>query len=288
MKKATAFAPGHISGFFQPIYRKNIYQSGSRGAGINLNLGATATVQIESASKQSIEVLLHDKEQTDSVVTHAIKQLISDKNMFVNINIIVDLPISQGFGLSAASTLSASYALAFLLKIPFNEAIKAAHNAEISMKTGLGDVAAEIIGGVEIRKKPGIPPWGHIQKIPGNWDIVICTIDSTISTPDILNNSSIQKRIQSLGKQCTDLIIKNPTMEQFFTLSEKFTRKSLLSSKKILDIIDILKPFGMCSMCMLGNAVFAVGQTDEIMKILSKYGNVQHCHVDQQGVRLIK
>jgi pantoate kinase len=287
MKKATAFAPGHISGFFQPIYHDNIYQSGSRGAGINLNYGATATVQIESASKQNIEIFIHNKKQTTLVIKHAIKQLISEKKLHIRINIEIELPISQGFGMSAASTLSASYALAYLLNIPFYDAIKASHYAEISSKTGLGDVAAEIIGGVEIRKEPGIPPWGHMQQIPGNWDVVVCAIDSNISTPDILKNSTIQKRIQSIGKQCTDDILKNPTLDTFFALSEKFTRQSPLSSKNILEIIDIIKPYGMCSMCMLGNAVFAVGKTDRIITLLSEFGDVQHCHVDQKGVRLL-
>ena len=42
--KATAFAPGHISGFFEPVYTPDLSRSGSRGAGINISLGAFSEV----------------------------------------------------------------------------------------------------------------------------------------------------------------------------------------------------------------------------------------------------
>jgi len=42
--KTIAFAPGHISGFFEPVYNANKAKTGSRGAGINVNLGAKSDV----------------------------------------------------------------------------------------------------------------------------------------------------------------------------------------------------------------------------------------------------
>ena len=38
--KATAFAPGHISGFFEPVFNPDLSRTGSCGAGINISLGA--------------------------------------------------------------------------------------------------------------------------------------------------------------------------------------------------------------------------------------------------------
>lgn len=56
--KAAAFAPGHISGFFEPIYQnQNADRSGSRGAGINISLGATSQVTVKSSVDQTIDIL---------------------------------------------------------------------------------------------------------------------------------------------------------------------------------------------------------------------------------------
>jgi len=51
--KAIAFAPAHISGFFEPVYHKEDFaRSGSRGAGMSVSLGAISEVFIEPSNKQ--------------------------------------------------------------------------------------------------------------------------------------------------------------------------------------------------------------------------------------------
>ena len=285
--QATAFSPGHISGFFQPVYYESFYQTGSRGAGINLSHGVTATVCIESDSIQTVEVYVDNKIQVTPVVTNAIKQVLRDSPFHVRIDLYCNLPVSQGFGMSAAGSLSATYAVASLIKIPFEDAGMAAHRAEIELKTGLGDVAAEIGGGVEIRKTPGVPPWGDVIRIPGDWEIVCCTVDKRVSTSDVLSDETVQNKVQLIGKECTDRLLQNPSTDQLFALSMEFTKRSGLASEKILEVMGAVKPFGKCSMCMLGNSVFAIGDTKKISEVLSSYGTVLQCSVDQQGVRLV-
>ena len=122
MIEATAFVPGHISGFFQPIYHKNIFQTGSRGAGLNIDLGVTATVKIESNERQNIDVISQNKPIEIPVVTRAIKHILGEESFQVYVNLGIDLPISQGFGMSAANALSTSLALASILQIPIEKA----------------------------------------------------------------------------------------------------------------------------------------------------------------------
>ena len=55
-------------------------------------------------------------------------------------------------------------------------------------KTGLGDVISCFFGGIEIRTKPGIPPWGVIEHIIGNNDLVLCVIDKSMDTKEILDD----------------------------------------------------------------------------------------------------
>ena len=60
--KAISFAPGHISGFFEPIYRGNdAERSGSRGSGINVSLGAFSDINVQSSGKQSIDIFINNK-----------------------------------------------------------------------------------------------------------------------------------------------------------------------------------------------------------------------------------
>jgi len=55
--KATAFAPGHISGFFEPIYHKgDVAKTGSRGAGLCVSFGAISEVTAKGSTNQNIEI----------------------------------------------------------------------------------------------------------------------------------------------------------------------------------------------------------------------------------------
>jgi len=175
--KAVAFAPGHISAFFEPIYQKqNAARSGSRGAGINISLGATSQVVINSSVNQTIDISINNK-QTDALVSKlAIKHLIGDTPISITINTKLDLPVGQGFGMSGAGALSSTIALAKLLHIPKEEALKASHYAEVELHTGLGDILASSFGGIEIRREAGLPPWGMIEHIPGKFEVTVCII----------------------------------------------------------------------------------------------------------------
>jgi len=69
----------------------------------------------------------------------------------------INVPIGAGFGTSGAAALSLALALneVFDLGMSKIEAAQLAHIAEVECKTGLGTVAAETFGGLEIRVKPG-------------------------------------------------------------------------------------------------------------------------------------
>lgn len=285
--KAIAFAPGHISGFFQPIYHHNIYQTGSRGAGVNLDKGCIAEVELVSGPFLQLNCTINGINKSSSVVKTAVKSLIGSRKLIIDIKLKNYLPISQGFGMSAASAISATLAIAQLLNLPRIEAIKAAHYAEVTLKTGLGDVAAANIGGIEIREKPGIPPWGKLHKIKSKEKIVICVIDSTLSTKKILSDEKMKDKINQIGKDCTDQLILNPTIDYFFQLSKKFAIQTNLIKTRVLDAIDAVEPYGMASMCMLGNSVFAYGKIKKIVDILSDYGTTEICGIDSSGARIV-
>jgi len=287
--EARAFAPGHISGFFEPVYMgQNLEKSGSRGAGINISLGATSQVSAKNAVKQNIEIYINNKKSPAPVTQMALRYLLGDAPLAVRVNTQLDLPIGQGFGMSAAGALSTTYALASILNIPKEQAIKASHVAEVQLCTGLGDVLASSVGGLEIRREAGLPPWGMIEHIPGMYELVLCVIGKKLMTKNILTNTQLVNEIAQYGRYCTKKILEKPSVENLFFLSQMFTKKIGFADIRVLEAIDAVKNYGMASMCMLGNSVFSTGKIDNLQAILSTFGRVYRCYVDQWGARVLE
>jgi pantoate kinase len=285
--KAVAFAPGHISGFFAPRFDKDFLKTGSRGAGINISLGAKSEVIVNNSKKTDYNIFINDKKSNMPIISTALKSLIGEKKIKIIIKTTLDLPLGQGFGMSAASVVSSSYALSKIMNFSYYEAIKASHYSEIYHKTGLGDVISCSFGGIEIRSKPGIPPWGVIEHIIGDYELVICIVDEIIETNKILNDTNKLKLISKYGNYCTDKIKESPTIENLFFLSKLFTEKTNLGTKKVLEALKVANKYGKASMCMLGNSIFAIGKTNKLCEKLKSYGNIFVCNVDELGARII-
>ena len=287
--KGIAFAPGHISAFFEPVYcQQDLDRTGSCGAGMSISLGAISRISIEPASQQIITVKINGKQSTAGVTKTALRYLIGDIPLKIMVDTIIDLPVSQGFGMSAAGALSATLALTDFLDLPREKAVKAAHYAEIQSHTGLGDVVASSFGGIEIRRKAGLPPWGILEHIPGNCNLVLCVVGEKIETKKILTNMTKVREISSLGRKYTKKLLENPTLEHLFSLGWEFTQKIDIADSMVLDAIKKAKEYGMASMCMLGNSVFAMGDTPALYKILSEYGTVFCCSIDELGARVLQ
>ena len=285
--RAIAFAPGHISGFFEPVYNEDTAKTGSRGAGINVNLGAISDVRINDSKNQVFEFYLNNKKLDFPVLYLAMKNMLGKNPVNVQVKTYLELPLGQGFGMSAAIAVSATYAIAKIIKVPYADAMKASHYAEVQLKTGLGDVIACCFGGIEIRRRPGIPPWGIIEHIPGMLDLVLCVVDKKMDTKKILTDSQRIKTIINCGKDCTRKLLEFPTVENLFTISQFFTKKTNIASERVIEAIDAANEFGIASMCMLGNSIFAMGQTNKLCTKLKSFGKVFICSTDKKGARIV-
>lgn len=306
--RSKAFAPGHISGFFQICRNnRNLEKCGSRGAGVCLSKGATSLAEVKENCTQNVCVLINGKEVRAEVTELAIKNLLrpeslrnkktrqkntrplSNKKYSITIDTTLELPVSQGFGMSAAGALSAAFAVASALKLknPMSEAMRAAHKAEIACGTGLGDVVAETCGGIVIRRKPGIPPYGVIETINNHSDVVLCVIGKEILTKDIICSPKHIKRINKSGRECVEEILIDPTITKLFNLAYRFTLETKIVSRSVLCAIDDIHKYGAASACMLGNSVFAIGDVDKIMSTLKRYGETYLCEIDNNGTRVL-
>ncbi len=284
---AKAFCPGHITGFFQICEADDFLSTGSRGAGLCLSLGATSKVWVSDSRRQAIEVLIDGKKSKAAVTRMALRHLLGKDRLKVEVTTNLDLPQSQGFGMSAAGALSASLALSEVLGRNRQEAFEAAHIAEIVCKCGLGDVSAIYRGGMTIRKKPGLPPIGEVMRIDGTPEVVLAVVGKRLLTKSVLSDPAKRRAINEHGSKRIDELIENPTAERLMELSTSFAIESGLASKRVMGALDAASKLGMASMSMLGNSVFAIGDKKGLATVLADYGEVWVCKVDVKGPRII-
>jgi Predicted archaeal kinase (sugar kinase superfamily) len=109
---------------------------------------------------EGVDVIINgERDSKLSSITYKTIDLIKERLQVDGINITIkhefEIPVGSGFGVSAACALGTSLGVVKALKLPltYNRAASIAHLAEIEMKSGLGDVIAEITGGLVVRLK---------------------------------------------------------------------------------------------------------------------------------------
>lgn len=285
----TAFCPGHITAFFEICDEaEDPLRRGSRGAGMSISLGATSTVSVSENPTQEISIRLDGKEDPAVTTRTAIERIIGEEKLKIVVDTAHDLPIGQGFAMSAAGALSASLALCSLRGIERQKAFEAAHLAEISNGTGLGDIAGVYAGGVETRLEPGLPPFGKVERTEIESDIVICVLGEPKRTVDVLSHRETRELISSAGRKCLQEFIEHRTLEHMFALGMEFLEDSgLFVSREVLEGLVIAEQNGMASMAMLGNSIFCAGDIDELVTALRPMGKTLTCEIDDDGPRLL-
>ena len=297
--KCSVFAPSHITGFFEIKDNKEPLKRGSRGAGIALDTGVVTNLELTDKARlngSNIEVTINGKnDQKNATITHKTLEIMEAK---FNINSLlkgthlkidhdVDVPIGAGFGISAACALGTSLGIAKLLKlnITFNQATNLAHLDEIEMQSGLGDVVAEVNGGITLRIKEGAMGVGVLDKLlPKNEDLyIICKSLGGIETSEIIGDPGHKDRINKTGGAMLNQLLKNPVPETFLKLSKKFALNTQLLSPEVSEIVDILEAETMgASMAMLGNTAFAISKTPE-----TSLEDVIVARIDENGCRYL-
>lgn len=291
MLTSSAFVPSHVTGFFEICDEaKDIRQRGSRGAGICLSKGVFTIVEVEESDKKNIEIFLNEEKKKAPVSRYVVNALLGEKPYYVKVSSTLELPVGQGFGMSGAGALSTSLALSNALNLGLgrDEIVCIAHSAEIACGTGLGDVMPQSMGGVVLRKKEGCYPHGIIEKININEiEIVLCIIGKPLPTKSIITDSKHKKVINEYGNRYIEKIIKKTNFEDIMQFSYEFCQNTKLMSKEVNEALLIAREYGAASMAMLGNSIFVVGDTDNLVTVLSNLGEVHICRIDGRGMRIV-
>jgi pantoate kinase len=287
IKPARAFVPSHITGFFAAHRKDEPRLSGSIGCGLCLSVGATTT--IESAPEiQDTEILLNGALSEAPVSRFVVSKLAKEP---IRVKTELSMPFGAGFGASGAGALGCAYALNsyFDLGLTADRAAAVAHEAEVTNKTGLGDVIAQNAGGLVVRLQPGAPGTGRIDRIPVPPLLISYVVRGPISTSQVLSDEKTMTAVNAAGEAALKELLKRPTFTNFMQLSRRFTVQSGLASSWALQAIEAVEAAGgMASMIMLGDAVFAFGGAGDGAEVeaLKSFGEVHTTTISQRGANL--
>jgi len=304
MKEAAAFAPCHITGFFQILDQPtNPLYVGSKGAGVSLSQGVKTIVKVRKALKGSLQVKINGFASSSAEVSkHVVDAFLSRFKQMNNFEIIVEhhveVPIGAGFGTSGAAALSLALALNNVCGLGMSriEAAQMAHVAEVECKTGLGTVIAEAFGGVEVRVRPGAPGIGEIKNVPVPKDYVVaCLTFGPLPTKKLLKDEETRKRVNKFGGKLVDKLIEEPNVKNFMNFSRQFTEQIGLMTQRIRRTLNAADNADfICSMPMFGESVFTLikqESLEELLQIFRKYGpdeKIIVSEIDFEGARLLK
>lgn len=281
-KASVAFCPGHISGYFRPLRGESSRKTGSAGAGIVISEGVT--VRVTPFHRTRVEITRTNRQ--GSVIERipyapAIEYLMETLGITAEVTTRCYLPISSGFGLSAAALTASALAAnqLFSLGITKEECSWLAHESELLYKTGLGDVAACQGGGIDCRKGPGID--ADIIRLTGSFPPICAVTFGPLPSPDILGSPAIMEQVSSsFPGTCPGSI------EELLTLSRAFAEKSGLITPDVRHALDLCDRAGVyASMTMLGNGIFAIGEN--ALTVLSDFPHIFSIRVATSGPRLL-
>jgi pantoate kinase len=192
------------------------------------------------------------------------------------------LPIGAGFGLSAAALLATLTALNQLFDRGMSpgDIAQCAHAAEVTHRTGLGDVAACQGGGWVIRSGPGIH--GRIERRFDMREPLYAVSFGPISTPAVLGSPALMEQVVSAFPKTMP-----ENIEDFFLLSRQFSEQSGLITRHVKAITRLCDGAGVPSaMTMLGNGVFAYGR--KAQDLLRPFGHVYEFHMAATGAHRVE
>ncbi|SNZ13363.1 pantothenate kinase [Natronoarchaeum philippinense] len=248
---ATAFVPGHITGFFTVCEDDDPTKAGSQGAGLALSDGVDVTVR----PTEERAVYLNDT----SIGVEAVERVLDALSVDVTVTAETDLPLGSGFGVSGALALGTALAAndALGLALSENELVTIAHGAEVQSGTGLGDVVAQARGGVPIRLEPGGPQHNLLDAVPARARVEYITFGE-LETEAVLGGET--DPIDEAGERALSRLVGEPTLSSFIFASRRFAREAELLSERVGEAIeDVSDAGGQASMAMLGETVFALG-----------------------------
>jgi pantoate kinase len=106
-------------------------------------------------------------------------------------------------------------------------------------------------------------------------------------TSRVLGNEELRSRIDRAGRECYGSLDREPTVDNFFRTSRRFTDAVGIATPPVVSALKEIDAIGLGSMIMLGNAVFATGDLDALDRALRNHGPTYRLSLDIEGPRVL-
>lgn len=301
MREASAFAPGHLTGFFQICDEpEDPLMKGSRGAGFSIDMGVQTRVRVEPSERDIISVVMNGTVTGEAIVSeNVVRRMLAkaEEPHRVEVTHEIEIPIGAGFGSSGGGALTIALAMneALGLGMSYVDASGVAHLAEIECKTGLGTVFAATQGGFGVLYKPGAPGIGESIKYGRSDELAAFVVHfGPISTREALSDPDLRRRINDLGGNFVDEIKENLGPHVFMELSREFTDYVGITTPRLKAVLDAADEAGVpCSMAMFGESLFSLVEKEEAGRVAEFYREAvpgrsfRTLFIDERGARLL-
>ncbi len=278
------WVPGHVTGFFTINWSEKPLEAGSTGAGFSIAEGVTTTIRLsDNVNEKEIEVnwngSLISGEVTKKVISIMEADYSTVTERIIEVNHTSNLPMGCGLSTSSAGALGTAMTIWRLYEasneeeLDFealwnHEASKIAHISEVIQGTGLGGVIAQLISGLEIRKKPGGPSVAEIVSLPSSEQVLIASLGK-ISTAEVIRADDWKEVITKNGKKALIELLTNQKLETFQKISYSFAQQCDIITPKVKEMINnILEtdPQAKVSMAMLGETIFCFSSSLDLIE----------------------
>lgn len=302
MDHAKAWAPGHITGFFDICDESDdILKKGSCGAGFSLSKGCTTTVAIKKSSTAIPQYFINNTADNAMVSAKVITLFFSRLGICVpkGLKIMhnIEVPFGAGFGSSGAGAFSLSLALNKLYGLPLSdiEAGQIAHVAEAECKTGLGTVLGDTVGGIETRTAPGAPGIGEVLSFPQlRGTTLFCCVFGPLSTTSALSDPQQRQKIREAYGTSLQSFLRHPVIAHFMLVSRNFAEQTGFITNEVRIVLNLFDKKNIpATMPMFGEAVYTIADISLKETIMGIFAQIKKPHtlfestIAEQGAHVI-
>ncbi len=267
-----AYFPSALSSIFSPKLRSGVVDGevrldrvGARGGGFSLVKGSETWVKIVPDESDKTEVRVNEDIRNFPPSIEAAEEMRRRYGITGRIEIKhrIHVPIGSGFGTSASSAAGVILAISSLLDqgITLSEVIRITHEIELRCRTGLNSEVGLMTGGLVIVLREGSPPRSIIDNIPIPSNVkLVAVVAGPMETPDSLSELSKLEEVEKLGDKYLSMILKNPTLKNFFKYAREFSYESGFVSERVEEIFKIFEKLPVIGYAqnMLGEAAHAL------------------------------
>jgi len=208
--------PLHVSGIWIPFRANSYLETGSYGAGLNLDLYLEA-----EALNGPCQIYVGDT----SVLRDQALEICSSTGSNITLRASSPFMLGSGFGISAGLLIAHALATYSSRRLPSLKALQAAHVAEVKYSTGLGDVLSEYTGGFAIRLKPGAPGVGIAHRVIVSDNPILVVGELSYREPTSVMLSRITNELYEEAFSYYRRIVESEDLQEFFKYSQAFTRR---------------------------------------------------------------